>query len=127
MQKPKQPDRRRYQKQRKPNDLSRCLAPLHSDHTLIAVVELSLSSWLVAGVVPGVERQPLKRLRPEPGARMSLGRCRPTIAPWGPSSWKPFERVGLRLPQRRLSWNPPTYAAGSRQLGAFLWRSPNLH
>jgi hypothetical protein len=49
MQKPKQPDRRRYQQQRKPNDLSRCLAPLHSDHTLIAVVEQSLSSWLVAG------------------------------------------------------------------------------
>jgi transposase len=72
MQKPKQPDRRRYQQQRKPNDLSRCLAPLHSDHTLIAVVELSLSSWLVAGVVPGVERQPLKRLRPEPGALVEL-------------------------------------------------------
>jgi transposase len=72
MQKPKQPDRRRYQQQRKPNDLSRCLAPLDSDHTLIAVVELSLSSWLVAGVVPGVERQPLKRLRPEPGALVEL-------------------------------------------------------
>jgi transposase len=72
MQKPKQPDRRRYQQQRKPNDLSRCLAPLDSDHTLIAVVELSLSSWLVAGVVPGVERQPLKRLKPEPGALVEL-------------------------------------------------------
>jgi transposase len=72
MQKPKQPDRRRYQQQRKPNDLRRCLAPLDSDHTLIAVVELSLSSWLVAGVVPGVERQPLKRLKPEPGALVEL-------------------------------------------------------
>jgi transposase len=72
MQKPKQPDRRRYQQQRKPNDLSRCLAPLDSDRTLIAVVELSLSSWLVAGVVPGVERQPLKRLKPEPGALVEL-------------------------------------------------------
>jgi transposase len=72
MQKPKQPDRRRYQQQLKPNDLSRCLAPLHSDHTLIAVVELSLSSWLVAGVVPNVERQPLMRLRPEPGALVEL-------------------------------------------------------
>jgi transposase len=31
------------------------------DTTLIAAVELSLSSWLVAGIVPGVERQPLKK------------------------------------------------------------------
>ncbi len=30
--------------------------------TLVAVIELSLSSWLVAGVVPGVERQPLEKL-----------------------------------------------------------------
>jgi len=51
--------RKQPPRQRKPNDLSHGLAALDSDHTLIAVVELSLSSWLVAGVVPGVERQPL--------------------------------------------------------------------
>ena len=49
--------------QRKPNDLSRSLTALDMDTTLIAVVELSLSSWLVAGIVPGVERQPLKKLK----------------------------------------------------------------
>ena len=43
-------------------DLSRCLTPLEPDGTLIAVIEMSLSSWLVAGLVPGVERQPLKKL-----------------------------------------------------------------
>ena len=42
------------------NDLSRCLTPLEPDSTLIAVI--CLSSWLVAGIVPGVERQPLKKL-----------------------------------------------------------------
>jgi transposase len=68
MRKPKQ----HAEKQRQPNDLSHCLAALDSDHTLIAVVELSLSSWLVAGVVPGVERQPLKKLKPEPGALLEL-------------------------------------------------------
>jgi transposase len=31
-------------------------------NTLVAVIELSLSSWLVAGVVPGITRQPLKKL-----------------------------------------------------------------
>ena len=45
-----------------PNDLSRSLVSLEQDTTLIAVVELSQSAWLVAGIVPGVERQPLKRL-----------------------------------------------------------------
>jgi hypothetical protein len=41
-------------RQRKPNDLSRSLIALDMDTTLIAVVELSLSSWLVVGIVPGV-------------------------------------------------------------------------
>jgi transposase len=54
----------RKPKQRKPNDLDRSLTPLDVNHTLIAVVELSQKSWLVAGVIPGVERQPLKKLEP---------------------------------------------------------------
>jgi transposase len=44
------------------NDLSRSHTPLVLDSTLIAVIEMSLSSWLVAGIVPGIERQPLKKL-----------------------------------------------------------------
>jgi transposase len=44
------------------NDLSRSLSPLQPGGALIAVIEMSLSSWLVAGIVPGVERQPLKKL-----------------------------------------------------------------
>ncbi len=47
------------------NDLSRSLTPFVQGNTLVAVIELSLSSWLVAGVVPGVERQPLKKLEPD--------------------------------------------------------------
>jgi hypothetical protein len=37
----------------KQNDLSRCLTTLEQDATLIAVVEMGQSSWLVAGAVPG--------------------------------------------------------------------------
>jgi transposase len=48
-----------------PNDLSWSLLPLTQHHTLIAVIEMSQSSWLVAGIVPGVERQPLKKLAPD--------------------------------------------------------------
>src|SRR6478672_1821054 len=44
------------------NDLSRSLAALDQDNTLIAVVEMSQSSWLVAGMIPGVERHPAKKL-----------------------------------------------------------------
>ena len=35
------------------NDFSRSLVALEPDGTLIAVIEMSLSSWLVAGIVPG--------------------------------------------------------------------------
>ena len=60
MRKRKQTDHKPHQpQQRTPNDLSRCLVPLDADQTLVAVIELSLTSWLVSGIVPGVERQPL--------------------------------------------------------------------
>src|SRR4051794_29302447 len=45
-----------------PNDLSRSLVALDQNSTIIAVVELSQSSWLVAGVLPDIERQPCKKL-----------------------------------------------------------------
>jgi len=35
-----------------PNDLSRSLVALDQNSTIIAVVELSQSSWLVAGMLP---------------------------------------------------------------------------
>src|ERR1700731_1267239 len=54
------------------NDLSRSLAPLKPDGTLIAVIEMSLTSWLVAGIVPGVERQPLKKLAADEIALLKL-------------------------------------------------------
>src|SRR5438045_7829109 len=49
-----------------PNDLSRSLVALDQNSTIIAVVELSQSSWLVAGVLSGVERQPCKTLEANP-------------------------------------------------------------
>jgi hypothetical protein len=53
LRKPQLPDQKWLKpKQRKPSDLSRCLAPLSARETLIAVVELSQLGWLVAGVEP---------------------------------------------------------------------------
>ena len=40
-----------------PNDLSRSLVALDQDSTIIAVVEMSQSSWLVAGMLPGIRRE----------------------------------------------------------------------
>ena len=62
---PMRKPRPRNRSQRKPNDLSRSLATFDMDRTLIAVIEMSASRWLVAGIVPGVERQPLKKLEPD--------------------------------------------------------------
>ena len=45
-----------------PNDPGRCRTALDPESTLIAVVEMSQSSWLVAAIVPGLERHPLKKL-----------------------------------------------------------------
>jgi hypothetical protein len=53
----------------RPNDLSKSPTLLKQDNTLIAVIEMSLSSWLVAGIVPGVERRPLKKLEQSMRAR----------------------------------------------------------
>jgi transposase len=33
---------------------------------------MSLSSWLAAGVVPGIERRPLKKIVPDPAALLNL-------------------------------------------------------
>jgi transposase len=56
----------------RPNDSRRSLIPLEQESTLIAVVELSRSSWLVAGIVPGLERHPLKKLEPDEEALLRL-------------------------------------------------------
>ena len=54
------------------DDLSRSLVAFEQISTLVIVVELSQSSWLAAGVVPGIERRPLKKLDPDPTALLHL-------------------------------------------------------
>ncbi|MGC2459660.1 MAG: IS110 family transposase [Steroidobacteraceae bacterium] len=54
------------------NDLSRSCFPLQQDETLVAVIEMSQSSWLVAGIVPGIERHPLKKLGASEAALLEL-------------------------------------------------------
>jgi transposase len=55
-----------------PFDASRSLTAFEQDSTVIAVIEMSKSKWLVAAVVPGIERQPLKKLDADQQALLKL-------------------------------------------------------
>jgi transposase len=84
------------------NDLSRPRTPLEQDNTLIAVVELSLSSWVVAGIVPEMDRHPLKKLGADNEALLQLierwrDEAMPCLPPSGPG---PF--CGRRTPKSGL-------------------------
>jgi hypothetical protein len=53
-------------------DASRSLAALEQNNTIVAVIEMSQAEWLVAAVVPGLERQPLKKLGADAEALLKL-------------------------------------------------------
>ena len=84
------------------NDLSRSLVALDQNSTIIAVVEMSQSSWLVGGILPGIERQPRKKLEPSPERLLAL-----RIA--GGMRWSgPAARSrGLRLPSKPAATGRP--------------------
>jgi len=67
-----------------PNDPGRCRTALDPESTLVAVIEMSQSSWLVAAIVPGLERHPLKKLAvDEAGLLRQLERWRDEAAKAG--------------------------------------------
>ena len=55
-----------------PFDARRFLIALDQDSTLIVVIEMSQSSWLVSAMVPGVDRHPLKKLVPDKETLLKL-------------------------------------------------------
>jgi transposase len=54
------------------NDLSRSLVAFDQDSTLVAVIEMGSESWLVGGLVPGLKRDPRKKLAPQPQTLLKL-------------------------------------------------------
>jgi transposase len=56
----------------KRNDLSRALVAFDQASTMVSVVELGFRSWLSAGLVPGLKRQPLKKLGADAQALLTL-------------------------------------------------------
>ncbi len=71
------------------NDLSRSAASLDHESTLIAVIEMSQSSWLVAAIVPGIERRGRGRCSCRALTRLLLV-----------TNHSPDGRGGLRVPSR---------------------------
>ena len=97
-----------------PNDLSRSLVPLDQDSTIIVVVELSQSSWLVGGVLPGIE---LSRAR---SWSRALSGCLPyCIAGATSQSGLAARSRGLRLPSKPAAtasgWRAGWRREGSRR------------
>jgi transposase len=54
------------------DDLNHSLVGFEQSSTMAIVVEMSQSSWLVAGVVPGLDRRPLKNVDPNPAVLLRL-------------------------------------------------------
>ena len=74
------------------NDMSRSLAAFDQDSTLTVVVEMGWSSWLVAGLIPGVERQPKKKTEPDAEDLLRLlGRWRDEAVKVG----RPITRIAV--------------------------------
>ena len=69
------------------DDLSRSLIAFEQMSTLVIVVEFSQSSWLAAGIVPGIERRLLEKLDPDPTALLHL------VEGWRDRATKAAERL----------------------------------
>lgn len=70
------------------HDLSRSFVALDQGSTLIAVIEMSQASWLVAGLVPGLERDPLKKLEADAAGLLAL------LQRWRGEAEKAGRRIG---------------------------------
>jgi len=58
--------------QKRHDESKACLTAFVQDNTVIAVIEMGLASWLVAGLLPGVNREPLKKIAPDPEVLLRL-------------------------------------------------------
>ncbi len=52
--------------------LNHSLVPFEEDRTLVAVIDMSLSSWVIFGLVPGFRRRPEKKLGADEAGLLSL-------------------------------------------------------
>jgi transposase len=123
--------RKPKQQHRPLKDMKRCLTPLDPNRTLNRRYELSQKTWLVAGIIPGVERQPLKKLAADEKELIKL------LERWrtGVFSVRARNRLAKALSfwksrKRRASWTMPhrmksTLTRLARWRGARGYRPPS--
>jgi hypothetical protein len=58
--------------QKRHDDSKACLTAFVQDNTVIVIIEMSLRSWLVAGMIPGIDREPLKKIAADPEVLLRL-------------------------------------------------------
>ena len=115
----------------KRDDLSRSLVAFDQASSLVAVVELSLGSWLAAGLVPHLSRQPLKKLRADPDALLGLlwrwrdqatkagGRIKRIVVAFEAGRDGFWLARWLRVRGSRPMWRAPRLARHNRTLEKF--------
>jgi len=67
-------------------DLSRSLAAFDQDSTLVAAIEMGSEGWLVGALVPGLKRDPRKKLQPDGPALLRLAQA---VVRGGGEGWPP--------------------------------------
>ena len=87
-------------------EASRCLTALEQDSTIIAVIEMSQSKWLVAALVPGVKRHPLKKLDAHEEGLLKL------LHRWCHEA----AQAGREIKRIVVAWRSTTMSCGSIEL-----------
>ncbi|MER8977200.1 hypothetical protein [Mesorhizobium sp. M0800] len=90
-------------------EASRSLTALDQNSTIVAVIEMSQVKWLVAGLVPGLERQPLKKLDADAEAVLKL------LQRWRSEA----ARAGHTIRRIVAAYGPAATASG--------WRAGSAH
>jgi len=73
------------------DDLSRSLTAFEQDSTLVVVIELGVSSWSVGGLIPGVERQPVKKIEADEYAVLRQ------LEEWREAAGHPIKRICVAM------------------------------
>jgi len=105
------------------DDLSRSLATFDQNSTLTIAVEMSAASWLVAGVIPGIDRLPVKKLQPDPDGLLRL------VERWRAEAVKAGRTIArIAWPMRQavtdFGWRAGSELAASKRMSSTRRASP---
>src|SRR5687767_1213987 len=108
----------------KPDDLSKPAVALDHDSTLVCVIEMSGTSWLVAATVPGVDQRPLQKLPVNPARLLEqVERWRKEAARAG----RTITRTVVRASRTVGGWITSVVKAGSLPAASSVILGTNQH